>query len=308
MSASDRIIEEYAARQYGVFALRQCQRAGLTVSQIKTRLRQGAWVKLAPGVYAVASAPPKWERQVAAAVLSRPDAIVTGVTAATLLGFDGFRPGRVEIVVPPVGNARSPLAHVVRSQWFSEIGRVRADGFEVTNEPETMLVLAGRLPADRLERVLDSRLAGGTVTVDAFEPIRRRIERGRVRGSRSLLGLLDERGEAGWVPPHTELERHLDRLVDDPRVPLATRQHPFAAGAGRMIVDLYIAEWRLILEADGRRWHTRRADFERDRARDNAAAAQGLVVLRFTWQMLTQDMEGCRRTLLETGAARARIA
>lgn len=46
-----------------------------------------------------------------------------------------------------------------------------------------------------------------------------------------------------------------------------------------MTVDAYIPRWRLTIEADGRRWHTRKADFERDRRRDNAAAAHGLVVL-----------------------------
>lgn len=60
----------------------------------------------------------------------------------------------------------------------------------------------------------------------------------------------------------------------------------------------------MILEADGRTYHTRLGDFERDRARDNAAAASGLIVLRFTWRMLTTDLNGCRRTLLAAGATR----
>jgi very-short-patch-repair endonuclease len=53
-------------------------------------------------------------------------------------------------------------------------------------------------------------------------------------------------------------------------------------------VDAFIPASGIILEADGRRWHTRVQDFERDRWRDNQAAAQGLRVLRFTWLHLTE--------------------
>jgi very-short-patch-repair endonuclease len=44
-----------------------------------------------------------------------------------------------------------------------------------------------------------------------------------------------------------------------------------------------LPEHRLIVEADGRRWHTRVADFDRDRWRDNEATANGYRTLRFTW-------------------------
>lgn len=304
----DRRIDEYASRQYGVFSLDQARRTEMTDNMIQSRLEKGAWLRLAPGVYAVASAPPKWERQVAAAVLSRPRAVVGGSTAAYLHGFDGFRKGRPEIVVPATSSARSPIAIVRRSRWFEELRTIQVRGFPVTDEAETILALASRLSIDRLQSLLDDRLAAGTVDVDDFEGIRRRVAGARVRGVARLFPLLDERGHDAWEPPGNALERYLDRLVDHPAVPPATVQVPFRFDAVPMVVDIYIAAWRLILEADGRRWHTRRADFERDRARDNAAAARGLAVLRFTWRMLTQDFEGCRRTLLETGATRPRSA
>lgn len=304
----DRLIDEFASRQYGCVSKAQACRAGMTNSMIHHRLSSGAWIRLASGVYAVASAPPRWERQVAAAVLSRPRSIVGGSTAAFLHGFEGFKKGRPEIIVPEGANTRSALATVRKSMWFNELGTTRVAGFAATNKAETLLSVAGRLSIERLEVVLDDQLVTGSVTVDDFEVVRRRVAKGRVRGSGRLFPLLDERAHDAWEPPSNQLERYLDRLVDHPDVPAATRQHPFRFDRIPMIVDLYIADWRLILEADGRRWHTRRADFERDRARDNAAAAQGLAVLRFTWRMLTRDFEGCRRTLLETGAVRSQIA
>lgn len=304
----DRIIDRFAARQHGVFSIAQARRSGMSDNMIHRRLEKRAWLRLAPGVYAVASAPPTWERQLSAAVLSRQRAIVGGSSAAFLLGFEGIRRGRPEIVVPAGANTRSRLATVRRNRWFDELGRVRTSGFVVTNEPETILMLAGRLPVPDVESVLDGRLAGGHVSVEDFEAIRRRVGPGRVRGAGKLFPLLDERTDESWEPAPNRLEALLHRLVDDPRIPPASSQHPFVFDVCPMIVDVYIAAWRLILEADGRRWHTRRADFERDRARDNAAAAHGLAVLRFTWRMLTTDFEGCRRVLIATGDARSKIA
>jgi hypothetical protein len=299
----DRSLDVYAARQYGAFSLEQSRRAGLSDDMAYRRVQSGAWIPLAAGVYALASSPPKWERQLAAAVLSRPRAVVGASSAAVLHGFDGFKPARPEILVPSGANARSPIARVSRSIWFDELGVTSRSGFTTTNEAETITFLAGRLAKNAVESLLDGRLTAGAIDVEDFELIRRRSIGARIRGAARLFPLLDERAADAWEPSGNQLENMLNRLVDHPDVPPATRQHPLRLAAPS-IVDLYIAAWRLILEADGRRWHTRRADFERDRRRDNASAAQGLVVLRFTWQMLTTDFAGCQRLLLETGARR----
>jgi very-short-patch-repair endonuclease len=71
-----------------------------------------------------------------------------------------------------------------------------------------------------------------------------------------------------------------------------------------MTVDAYVPSWRLIIEADGRRWHSRKADFERDRLRDNLATSHGVAVLRFSYQMLTRNPQHCLTTILETGRVR----
>lgn len=69
-------------------------------------------------------------------------------------------------------------------------------------------------------------------------------------------------------------------------------------------VDAYLPYWRLVVEADSRRWHARQADFERDKLRDNALAAEGIVVLRFSYRMLKQDPGECLQTILRTGSHR----
>ncbi len=276
----------------------------MTNAMVRHRLTTGDWIRLAARVYALASAPPTWERQLSAAVLSRPEAIVSGRSAATLHRFEGFVRGRPEIMVPPTASARSSLARVTRSIWFHEVSTTRINGFVVANESETLCMLAGRIPLPNLESLLDDRLAAQALSTNDFAPIRRRLAQARRKDIALLFGLLDERSDDAWQPSISLLERYLDDLVNDPNVPPSTSQHHLLLGNLGLVVDRYIPAWHLILEADGRRWHTRRADFENDRARDNAAAAKGIAVLRFTWRMLTEDLQGCRRLLLETGTVR----
>ncbi|MGZ4692033.1 MAG: DUF559 domain-containing protein, partial [Acidimicrobiales bacterium] len=59
-----------------------------------------------------------------------------------------------------------------------------------------------------------------------------------------------------------------------------------------------IPSWRRIVEADSRLWHTREADFERDRARDHLAQMHGYEVTRFTYHQLVADPDYAVRVLL----------
>ncbi len=73
--------------------------------------------------------------------------------------------------------------------------------------------------------------------------------------------------------------------------------HPHWYEPGEARVDALVPAWNLIVEGDGRRWHTRVADFESDRWRDNLAQAHGYDVLRFTWRRMTQEPTACRNLL-----------
>ena len=130
------------------------------------------------------------------------------------------------------------------------------------------------------------------------------LRRPGVPGLGRLHPILQERQADAYQPPTSELERHLYRLLDDMSIPPATRQMPFTFDRITATVDAYIPAWGLIVEADGRRWHTRKADMERDAMRDNEAAAHGFAVLRFTWRSLTSQPALCLDQLLRTGRVR----
>ena len=60
---------------------------------------------------------------------------------------------------------------------------------------------------------------------------------------------------------------------------ITVAQQVSIAGVGR--VDMLVGD-RLILEVDGAKFHTARADFEEDRRRDAASSALGFRTLRFS--------------------------
>jgi len=55
------------------------------------------------------------------------------------------------------------------------------------------------------------------------------------------------------------------------------------------VVDFAFPEARVAIEADGYRWHSGRARWERDLARRNSLTALGWRIVHVTWADLTQD-------------------
>jgi len=63
-------------------------------------------------------------------------------------------------------------------------------------------------------------------------------------------------------------------------------------------VDFHWPRQRLVVETDGHEHHGTRAAFERDRARDQALAAAGWTVLRFTYRQVLEEPARVRDVLV----------
>ncbi|MEX0863381.1 MAG: DUF559 domain-containing protein [Acidimicrobiia bacterium] len=292
-------------QQDGVISRRQATDLGASGGFIRARLENQSWIEMSSGVYASVSSPPTWERKLRAAVLGHPSSYVAGTSAGFLHEFDEVRHSRPEVMVPYGGNNRSPIARVIRAKHFAEVGTTEIRGFTCTSVAETILTLSMRLPPTTIARHIDNQLAARKLLVADFQPILDRLEFARQRGLRPLRRIVEARADDAYQPPTTELEQLLYRLLDRPELPGYERQLPIAYPTLTATVDAYIRDWSLIVEGDGRRWHTREEDYERDRRRDNAALAAGLAVVRLTWSMLRYQPEDCLRTLLDIGRHRS---
>jgi hypothetical protein len=138
------------------------------------------------------------------------------------------------------------------------------------------------------------------MTVDDLVERVQAYEGHRRPGIATLRALVAVRTNEGWVPPATELETLLRQAVAEvPDCPPVLWRVVMPWGE----VDGMIPDWGIVLEGDGRRWHARVADFERDRWRDNQAAAHGLRFLRFTWTQLNERRAEVVSTITAAGRA-----
>ena len=173
---------------------------------------------------------------------------------------------------------------------------------------DTLFALSGRVDPRVLAGVLDEALADRRLSVDRLQ--RRYLAwLGTRRPGLSVMGsLLEERSHDGYVPPESELEAALYAVLDRPGMPAYLRQVrlPWAPGER---VDALLCCSPTIIEADGRRWHTRVADFDRDRRRDRVASAHGHQTLRITHGELLSDPDAVaqgypgRTSILHDGVA-----
>jgi very-short-patch-repair endonuclease len=282
----DAEVARLARRQHGVFSRTQALGAGLSRTMIEVRRSRGAWIDLAPCVYALPSSPFTWMRQCMAATLGEQRAVVSGRAAAALHGIPGFRPGRLEITVPRGSNHRSSLADIRQSDLVES---TRVERIPVVTQAQTLIEIARYLPEDRLALVLDACHAADRRVLAAVRDRFVDLARTRWPGIGRVRAVLAERDD-GFVPAESELERRLwlvlGRMRDRPEM-IRQGHLPWRERLSER-VDVLIPEWRAIIEADGRRWHTRVRDFEVDRERDNQAVVHGYRPLRFTWTQIVQ--------------------
>lgn len=296
----DDAIAAVARTQHGVWSRRQALRAGITPTMILTRVRNGLWIPQDTAVYAHAAAPATWHRSVMSAVLAEPSAVASHRTAAVLHGLDGFRPGRPEITVPPGANARGRLAVVHRG---IDVDTTTVDRIPCVSPAQLFIDLAQITSASRLRGALGQAAASSPTLLSAVRDRYCALAPRGGRNLRSLRAALEVLGDE--VPLESELERHLRRVLTWPGIPRIEWQASFPGRrAGQQRVDGLIRAWKVVVEGDGRAWHTRVDDFDQDRRRDAEAAAAGFLTLRFTWHQLTAEPDWVREIVLNTGGQR----
>lgn len=283
----DRAVAELASRQHQLFTMGQALDLGASRSLVDRRRRAGLWTEAAPSVYGVAGASHSWKRNLMLAHLDLgPASLISHRAAGALHELPGHRPGPPELTVPR-GAGRSPRWRVHEADVAGR-DRVRVDRLPVTSVTRTVLDLAAIQPGPLLRRMVEQLLIEKRLKL---EPFARRVEdnkRPGRPGSASLAAMIEHLA-TGPVLPASELEALLFAVLEAGGLPPPVRQFPLPSISGAGRVDGAYPPNRLLLEVDGRRWHARMEDFERDRRRDIEASLLGWKVLRFTWTDLVVD-------------------
>ena len=300
---ADAVIARLGRRQHGVMHRGQLLDEELSPRQINHRIRTDRLIELGHHVYALPSAPATYLRQYKAAELAVPGAAVCALAGSMLHGLGAVRSARPEIAVHPSANHRCTFARVHRRR---DIAITTVRGIRVTTVAQTLVDITRRIRLDRLEECWSSALARKVTTVEEIADRVALAEAQRL-GHRGLARATLDSLVRGAELAESELEALLLRILGPaPDLPTVVPQLPlgfWAGGRGR--ADVGIPDWRLLLEVDGRAWHARLRDFDRDRERDNLAVAHGWVVLRFTALHLRHDPAQVLDLIRRTGARRA---
>ena len=283
MSQLPEVLREQAESQRGVVTRRQALRAGLTRSAIGTQIGTGRWQRIYPGVLATFSGEPGREARLWAAVLrAGPGAALSHETAAELHGL-ARKPAQLIYLAVPASRRVEPVPGLVirRSARIAQ-ARHPCQAPPRTRIEETVLDLA------ETARTFDDALGwacaacGGRLTTP--QRIAAAMSRRAKLRYRDALRLALDDIIAGT---HTILEhRYLHNVERAHRLPRAERQVRVVRCGRSQYRDVLYRKYRVAVETDGQVAHPAEGRW-RDTHRDNAAAADGIITLRYNWSDVT---------------------
>ena len=275
---------ERAAVQHGVLSRAQALSSGMSPGAVEWRLRGGHWRRLQRGVYATFTGQPDREAALWAALgRAGPDAILSHWTAAELSKLTSAPSALIHVTVPRHQHVR-PIPGVVLHR-SSRVGQAR----HPTMTPPRTRIEETTLDLTQCSKDVDEALAWLARACGARLTTPDRLgaaldARTRVRWRDALAaGLADIAGGA-----HSALElRYVSRVERPHGLPRAQRQVRTVRGRRTEYKDTLYTEFGVGVETDGAVAHPAAARW-RDQHRDNAAAAEGIITLRYSWADITQ--------------------
>lgn len=294
-----------AGRQGGCLSRDQALALGFPSSTIGRRISSGAWEAVHPGVYVLGGAERTRVTDLWGAVLAAGEgAVVSHESAALIHGAEKLP------VIPISLTAHHGAHHRLRHVTVHQIDDVapahlgRWNGLAVTTPARTVIDLGGTRDVATIGRVVDDFVRLGRTTTPEVGHLLGALLRPGKRGLDKVARVLDQRSD-GYVPPHSELERRLFQVIEAGGLPAPVRQVPLPGRSKvRGTADAGYPDAKVILEADGRRWHQRVAAARQDRERDAQVVAAGWVPLRFVFEQIVHTPGEVCRVISETRAMR----
>lgn len=288
-----RKFQRSVAQRDGVFNRAQAFEAGLTRGDVTAGLEDGRWVRFM-GNY-ILTGSPESDRAVLRAALLRagPRAKASATSALAAYGLNlrlkgGMCLGEGIAYVSVPANRHIDLGsrvHVIRescvveeAHWIEGIplvvrDRAVVDALRFLPDLEGKEVLyrtlqAGWISPDTLSRWVD-KLHGKAGNVRLRQHWQDSLAGSHAESEARAARLLRCAGVSGWEP--NAAVHDADGLVG--------------------YADFLFRDAWLVVEVDGRAWHSDAAQFQRDRSRQNRLVNAGYRVLRFTWEDLISRPE-----------------
>jgi very-short-patch-repair endonuclease len=268
-------------------------------------LASGRLVRVFPGWVTVPELADEWLVRAQAAT-GYTGGVLSHVSALAAHGVTDVETTRLHVTVPIDRRVRSSTwLRVHRSGRRTAVVRTR--GLLATALDRTIVDAWGDAHRSRAERgavplvrgALIAAVRERRITVAAVaEQLGRRPEVPGRAALTDLLGLLQE-------GCRSELEIFgVLQVLRVAELPPYRQQFPVALPHGTVWLDVAWPEVGLAIELDGAAFHGSRSARERDLRRDAALAAQGWLVLRFSYDRLTREPDACRAQIRAVYAQR----
>ena len=211
--------------------------------------------------------------------------VASHLTSAYLQGLLDRKTGPVEVTADR--RLRSHPGIITRQGRLAagEIAVVRS--IPCTSVTRTLCDLCHTCSKDIAEQALDSALRMRLATIDYLGRYVEGAACRKVRGSAALRTHLSVRGDDEALS-ESELESRFARVMRKGSLPVGKRQLP-REGVHKGRIDIAYPEHHLVIELDGRKWHSGRREIKRDKRYDNHLNVSGQRVLRLTWEDLKRD-------------------
>jgi hypothetical protein len=279
-----KLVLDLAARQGGYARRAQLLALGLSPSAIDRRVHRGDLTTAIPGVYLVIPSEDPVDL-LRGAVLTLPNAVVSHQSAAHLLQFPKLPELVPTVVVPSHTTHHFPGVTVRRCHDLSERDVLEVEGLRTTSVARTFFDLGRLLRFKPWDAIGESLVIAGRMELAVFDDVTRRLARRGKPGSQYAHRFLENR--AGHDPRATILERKARDVLAQAGLPQPIPEYTIPWRPGRRFDDAY-PDAQMALEWDSRAWHEQRAAMAEDRRRDREAAAHGWVLLRYTWDDVTE--------------------
>lgn len=305
MARGEADVLAYMRQSGGVITRREALALGMSSTTLKTRVSTGHLIAVGFGIYTLPGVLES-ELTLLRAATAALDAVASHQSAGRLHGLDGLGATRVAVSVPVRRSNRfaGVVVHQLTDLSVDEV--VEISGIPATDPSRTIIDLAAILSVERLAPIADQAVR---MKLTSYSKLLARLDQMARRGKpgvTTMRRLLEPRLGRNYASD-SALETKLLNLLEKGGLPRPDTQYrpPWLRKMnGR--VDLAYVQERVIVEGDSRQWHGAPEPFQADRRRDNLAQLAGWIVLRFTWDDITNRPVYVVQTVRDALSARRR--
>jgi very-short-patch-repair endonuclease len=255
----------------------------MTEAMIRSRCTSGRWIVALPSVYRICGAQiTQMQLLMAAQLYGGSGTVVMGRSAAAVWKMEGARGLPAEIASPRQLVARAAGIIARRSGSIEPCDVTVVGALSLTNRVRTLIDMSFRVPERTLDVALDQVLRAEPTSRDRLTERMEALRSARLRGIKTLRRLIDQRD-----PDQAMTESALESLVRWWLLRFGFPEPVFQYWVdlpqyGPARLDFAYPNKLIGVEADSYAWHSSRASFERDRARNSELASLGWLILPMT--------------------------